>query len=150
MTRKDTLTKLLATTGTVLAWLPLLAPLVLGLISLGVDGVFRFDWLMPAELFLVALAGGLLLLWAALRARSRLWLIGGGLAVAAASLLGTQGLAVVTGLAHGDAEPTGWRLALVLATLALYVLALVVVAVAGVLLVRDLFRSPTPASGAGT
>jgi len=33
--------------------------------------VFRFDYHMPAELFLFALDGGWLLIWAALRAHSR-------------------------------------------------------------------------------
>jgi hypothetical protein len=108
--------------------------------------MFRFDYLMPAELFPVALAGGLLLIWAALRARSRQRLIGWGLVIAAGLLVGGQALAVVTGLASGETEPVGLWWALVLASLVIYTLALVDMGVGGVLLLRDLFRtsrSPT-------
>jgi hypothetical protein len=56
-------------------------------------------------------------------------------------LVGGQALAVVTGLASGEAEPTGWGWALVVASLVIYTLALVEIGTAGVLLVRDLFRA---------
>jgi hypothetical protein len=55
-------------------------------------------------------------------------------------------LAVVTGLASGEAEPAGWPWVLVLASLAGYALALVAMGVGGALLLRDLFRiSQSPA-----
>ena len=100
--------------------------------------MFRFDYLMPAELFPAALVGGGLLMWAALRARSRRGIIGWGLGIAVGSLVGGQALAVATGLASGETEPTGWQWALVLASLGVYSLALVVIGVGGVLLLRDL------------
>jgi hypothetical protein len=137
---KDILTKGLAIAGTALVWFPILAPVVLTVIGLIADGLFRFDYLMPAELFPAALVGGGLLMGAALRARSRRGLIGWGLGIAAGLLVGGQALAVVTGLASGDAEPAGWLLALVLASIAVYSLALVVIAIGGALLVRDLFK----------
>ncbi len=40
------------------------------------ERIFRFDYLMPAELFPATLVGGGLLIWAALRAHSRRRLIG--------------------------------------------------------------------------
>ncbi len=140
MKKKDVLTKTLAVIGTVLAWLPILAPILFSVIALIAMHVFRFDYLMPAELFLVALVGGGLLLWAALRARSRQRLIGWSLAIAVGSLVASQSLAVVTGLASGEAEPAGWRLIIVLTFLAGYSLALIIMAVGGVLLLRDLFK----------
>jgi len=66
--------------------------------------------------------------------------IGWGLGIAVSLLVGGQALAVVTGLASGDTEPTGWQWALVLASIGTYSLALVVIGVGGVLLVRDLFK----------
>ena len=71
MEKKNVFTKILAITGTVLAWFPTLAPIILSVIASIATQRFLFDYLMPAELFLVAMAGGLLLLWAAFRARSR-------------------------------------------------------------------------------
>ena len=148
MEKRGVLTKILAVTGTVLVWFPILAPVLLSLALFISRRIFRFDYLMPAELFLFALAGGGLLVWAALRARSRWALIGWGLGIAAGMLVGGQALAVATGLASGETEPAGWGWALVLASLVIFSLALVVMGVGGVLLVRDLFKTPrSPTEG---
>lgn len=146
--KTDLLIKALAIAGTVLVWFPLLAPAVLSMTRSIAGRMFRFDYLMPAELFPVALAGGGVLLWAALRARSRRGIIGGGLGVAAVSLVVSQALAVVTGLATGSIAPVGWPWALVLALIVLYSLALVVIGAGGVLLVRDLFNAAGSAENA--
>jgi hypothetical protein len=142
MEKRGVLTKILAVTGTVLVWFPILAPVLLSLALFISRRIFRFDYLMPAELFLFALAGGGLLVWAALRARSRWALIGWGLGIAAGMLVGGQALAVATGLASGETEPAGWPWALVLASLVIFTLALVIMGVGGVLLLRVIFRTP--------
>ncbi len=147
MKKKDVLTTILAIVGTVLVWFPLLAPVLVSVIGMTQERMFRFDYLMPAELFPAALVGGGLLLWAALRARSRLNLIGWSLGIAVGSLVGGQVLAVVTGLASGETEPTGWQWALVLASIVAYSLALVAMGIGGLLLLRDLFKAhPSPES----
>lgn len=146
MQKRNTLTKILTIAGTALAWFPVLAPILLSAAVGITDHVLRFDYLMPAELFPFALAGGGLLIWAALRARARQKLIGWGLGLAVGLLIGGQALAVVTGLASGATEPTGWQWALVLASLVLYTLALIALGIGGALLLGDLFqasRSPT-------
>lgn len=140
MEKKDILTKILAITGTVLVWFPILAPILISVAAFITERMFRFDYLMPAELFPFALVGGSLLLWAALRARSQWKLIGWGFGSAVFLLLGGQGLAVITGLASGETAPAGWRMAVVLAALIAYDLALVAVGVGGVLLLRNLFK----------
>ncbi len=142
MEKKDAFTKILAIVGTVLAWFPILAPVLLSAATMAQGRMFRFDYLMPAELFPVALVGGCLLVWATLRARSHLNLIGWGLGIAVGSLVGGQGLAVVTGLASGETEPAGWQWALVLASIVVYSLALVAMSVGGLLLLRDLWKTP--------
>jgi hypothetical protein len=140
MEKKGVLTKILAITGTVLVWLPLLAPVLFSAARIIQGRIFRFDYLMPAELFPVALAGGGLLIWGALRARAQRRLIGWGLGIAAGLLVGGQALAVVTGLASGETEPAGWQWALVLTSIGVYALALVGTGVGGILLLRDLFK----------
>lgn len=97
------LTKILAVVGTVLVWFPILATVTIAVVGSIGDRVLRFDYLMPAELFPVAFAGGVLLLW--VRARRRL--IGWGLGIAVGLLVGGQALAVATGLASGEIEPAG-------------------------------------------
>jgi len=141
MPRPTTLDRGLIVVGTLLVWFPIAATLILSAIGTVADRTLRFDFLMPAELFLFFGVGGLLLSVAAVRLARRRWTIIGGATAAVASLAATQGLAIVTGLAHGDAEPTGWRLALVLTMLLLYTVAVVVTAVGGVQLWRDVGRA---------
>jgi len=142
MEKKGVLTKALAIIGTVLVWFPIAAPVLLALPRLITRPVFHFDWLMPAELFPAALVGAALLIWAALRARSRVKLIAWALGIAVGALVGGQALALVTGLASGETEPTGWRWAIVVGAIAVYALALIALGIGGILLLRDLFRRP--------
>lgn len=139
MEKQGVLTRILAVVGTVLVWLSVLAPLFFAVILLLQEGRFLFDYLMPAELFPAILLGGVLLVWAALRAHSYGKLIGGSLVLAVALLVGAQVLAEVTGLASGATEPVGWPWALVLSSLILFLLAILGVGVGGILLLRDLF-----------
>jgi hypothetical protein len=147
MEKKDTLARVLAVIGTVLVWFPILSPVVVSVIAFMVERMFLFDYLMPAELFPVALMGGGLLMWAALRAHSRRGIIGWSLGAAAGLLVGGQALAVATGLASGATEPTGWQWALVLGSLVVYSLALVVIGIGGLLLLRDLLKTPRSPAG---
>lgn len=140
MDKKTVLTKILAVAGTTLVWLPMLTPLVFGLASLIVDGRFLFDFFMPAELFPAVLLGALLLVWAAWRAQAEKRLVLWGLVSAVAFLVGSQGIAVLTGLASGETEPGGWQMVLVLAVFALFWAGLIAVGVGGIRLLRRLFR----------
>ena len=131
MGKKDALSKILAVLGTVLVWFPVLAPVLLGFFPLVTDGIYRFDYLMPVELGVVAFAGGILLIWGAFRARVRKKIIvwGLGLAVGSVAIL----------MALGDVIPGSleWRLAIGL--LITYSLALIVTGTGGILLWKDLF-----------
>ena len=69
MEKKGVLTKVLAVIWTVLVWFPIVATVVLSMVGSIQVHTFLFDYLMPLELFQVALVGGGLLIWAALRAR---------------------------------------------------------------------------------
>jgi len=141
MRKTGALTRTLAIAGTVLAWLPIAATLATAIPGSLRRGVFHVDYLMPAELFPVALAAGALLLWAALRARSRIAPIGWGLGLMVGMLVAGQVLAVVTGVASGATEPTGPAVLAVMALLVVYTLLVVALGVVGVLLVRDVFVS---------
>jgi hypothetical protein len=146
MGKNSTLTKFLAIAGMVLAWLPVLTPVLLSLAVLIRAHRFLFDYLGPAELFPLVLVGGGLLLWAAIRARLRRRLIAWAFGITAVSLFGSQALAVATGLASGETEPTGWPWVLVLALIVAYDVAVVAIGVGGALLVRDLFGRPRSTS----
>lgn len=141
MSHKSLFTIILAISGTVLVWFPILAPLLLAIPGL-LEGALHFDYLIPAELFPIALAGGLLLLWAAWRARTQRKLIGWSLATAILMPFLGALIANLTGLATGEIEPTGWQWVLVLASLLGYCLALLAIGVGGFLLLRQLFKRP--------
>jgi hypothetical protein len=140
MINKIRLSKVLAVVGTILVWLPIIMPLMLSAIQLLVTGEFLIDFLMPAELFPVALVGSLLVLAAAVLTRSYRAVIGGSLGTALIMLVGSQALAVATGLASGAREASGWRLVLVLVVFAMFVVALIITAIGGLFLTRSLFR----------
>jgi hypothetical protein len=140
MEKKNVLTKILAIAGTVFVWFPLLAPIFFAVVSLVTDGMFRFDFLMPAELFPVIVAGWILLIWAAVRTRSHLKLIAWGAgATVGVALIGAV-LAQVTGLASGANEPTGGLGVLFGSIFVLFWLAIIASGVGGILLLLDLFR----------
>jgi len=126
------LSKILTVVGTILVLFPILAPLVLGFISLGVDGIYRLDYLMPAELGILVFVGGALLLWGALRIRLRQGQIawGFGLAVGSIAIL----------VSFGDVEPGSLKWAIAVGLLVTYTLAIMLMGVGGILLWRDLFK----------
>ena len=133
MNRKDVLTRLLAVAQHCVT--PILFAVLTSVVGTISRRMFRFDYLMPAELFPIAFVGALLLsglLAGALHQR----LIGWGLGGSVAFLGGGQLYAVTSGLASGATAPTGWAWALVMTSIALYSLALVVTGVAGILLVK--------------
>lgn len=88
MENKGVLTKIMAVAGTILVWFPILAPILLGVISLVTDSIFRFDYLMPAELVLFAFGGGILLLVTAFREHSYQKLISWGVGIAFIMVVG--------------------------------------------------------------
>ncbi len=139
MEKRGVLTKILTVTGAFLVWFPVLAPFIFSAGSLMGDGIFRFDFLMPAELFPLILIGGGLLFWASRRAGSQQKFIGWSLVLTVVFLVSCQGLAMITGLASGETEPVGLPLIAVTYLLAGYILGAVAVGVGGLLLLRDLF-----------
>ena len=56
------------------------------------------------------------------------------------ALVGMQGLAVVTGLAHGETQPGGWEWALVVGALVIYILALAGLGTGGIALLGELSK----------
>lgn len=140
MEKKGALTKGLAITGTVLVWFPIVFPILISVVLFLQERIFRFDYLMPAELGPFVFGGGTLLLVAAILAHARRGIIGWGLGIAFVMVVGGQALAVVTGLASGETEPVGWPWMLVLGSLIAYILAVIDVGVGGVMLLRELFK----------
>ncbi len=132
--------RVLALFGTVLTAFPLAAPLVLALVSWVASRRATVDYLMPGELFVVVLLGGVALVIAALlgrRLRAPVVIV----LVAAALLL------VVVDLVAAFA-PAPARTPAVATVYALYVAAVLVMAVLGAILCRVLFARPAAEASA--
>ena len=108
MIKKDTFTKFLAIIGFCLVWLPIFGTLATSILA-PQSGRFRFVYLMPAELGLFFLVGGILLIWAAIRVKFMRKPIIWCLVIAIVLLVGSQLIAVITGLASGEYDAVGWR-----------------------------------------
>ncbi len=140
MSKRETLIKVLALAGTLFAWLPLLAPVFFSLVRLIQRGRLLFDYLMPAELFLLGLLGGGALFWSALQVRRYHRAIAWSMFAQLFACFASQGVAVITGLASGATEPSGPAWLAVNALLVLFILANLATAVFGLLLLRSLFK----------
>jgi len=128
--KKDALAKVPAIIGTVLVWIPVLAPIILGFISLTTDGIYRFDYLMPAELGILVFIGGVLLLWGATRAKSRQGIV--------AWMFGIAAVSILILFTFGDVVPGSWEWMVAIGLLIAYSLAIVGMGIGGIFLWRDL------------
>ena len=126
MGKRDLFTKILAILGTLVVWLVLLSPVIFSGLFYLRSNQFHFDYLMPAEFSPAALIGGILLFWAALRAKSHSRSIAWGILMAIFCLTAGQVYAVYSGLASGETEAAGLPWIIVLASLALYGLGLLI------------------------
>lgn len=133
--------RILAITGTVLLFLPVLTTILTGTFISIARHRLRVDYLMPAELGLLAVIGGGLLLLAAILSRTRLKQILVIYLVMLLMLFGSQAIAVWTGLASGAREASGWPFILVIGMLVVYALLTVVLGFAGVQLSKDLIKA---------
>jgi hypothetical protein len=140
MMKKDAFTKILAIVGTILVGLPVVAPIVFGLIRLFRGAPFMVDYLMPAEFGFFVLAGALMLLWAAIRSKTYLKWIAWSLGIAILLVVGAQWLAVATGLADGSTPAGGWQSMAVYGGIIGYDLAVFSILLAGIWLMRKVFR----------
>lgn len=139
MKKKEVFIKIILIIGTVLVWLPILAPVLLSVYSGIKERMFLFDYLMPIELFTSALVGGGLILWAALWARARRRLISWCFGIMLVLRIGVD----VIGLALRESTLTGWWTSLLYTSIVAYSIIIVVIGVGGVLLLVDIFKSHT-------
>lgn len=139
---KDTnlLIKIMLVVGVILLGVPLLLPVVLGFFALAQSGRYIFDYLMPAELFVVVLTGAVLVLIAAILARRRVkitaWLVG----VVVVTLAALFVIPQLTGLSCTTEGAAGAWIPVMHIILAVYWVAVLVLGVCGKLLLGDLIK----------
>ncbi|MDI6860890.1 MAG: hypothetical protein QMD25_02590 [Caldisericia bacterium] len=133
--------KIIAITGTVLIWIPIIAPLFFALLSLFYFKKFRFDYLMTMEFFLLILIGVILLIIVSLRTKKSIKNI----VICSLVLIGSfflpQLIAQLTGVASGETELTTTMFTILITFVIIYILALIILGVFGILLVKKLVKS---------
>jgi len=148
MKEKTVYSKVLALGGTILVWLPILFMLFTGLVGSIQSKRLLCDYMLPAELFPVVLAGAGGFVWAALRERVFIkptaWTTGSALFL----LFGCQGLAVIGGLANGrvQVEDAPGLTAIVTAMLIGYDLCVILLGYWGIRLCKRVFIRSYPLS----
>jgi hypothetical protein len=146
MKTRQLVSRLLAVIGTLLVWIPVVAPLLFALSRAARGAGFRYDYLLPAEIFPLSLVGAGLLIAAALLLHQRLLpiLLPAGLMMALFGLV--IWTAQATGLADGRVAMGGWQEYLVTGLLGLFSLVGVALAVFAVRLSAAVWQRQ-PAAG---
>jgi hypothetical protein len=139
--KNSKITKIIAYIGTILVWSPIAFMIVTSIIGSIASQRFLMDILMPAELFLIIVAGTILLLWSAIRSKMMIKNISWTFLIMVLSLFGSQALAVLTGLAHGDTEPEGWPLLLVMFLMAVYIATVITEGLLGIMIRKGIKKS---------
>ena len=146
--QRRVLTKIFAISGTLLLWAPILFMFLTAIIGSIIGKALLFDYLMLAELFpIVALGLVLLVLASLLSGTFRKWFGWGGVA-ALVTLSCGQIFASVSGLASGALAENGAAFAVVIASIVIYNIIVVALAILGILLIRRLFRKEPDAAPA--
>ena len=127
--------------GDVLVFIPIGFTIIISIIGSTMEKKLLFDFLMPAELFLFVLIGSIVLLIASFLSKYYKKYIILNMIIMISSLFMSQFMAVITGLAHGDNEPVGWRLYLVMTFLILYILSVFFEFILGILLLKKINKS---------
>lgn len=129
-------TKVIAIIGSILVLIPVAAAVAFSLARLIRGGNFMIDYMLPAEVFYIILAGGALLIWAAARAHKCLKAVLCTLGGAIVLLLATIGIAMATGLNTGATPEGGWESALTVSCLIASDLAVIALGIVGIKLIN--------------
>ena len=121
-----------AVTGSVLLWIPIGLMIVTAIIGSLSAGKLLMDYLMPAELFFLVLAGWILLIIGSALSQTMRGPVGIIGAASVVVLIGSQILAVVSGFASGVVPAEGPIWYLVLGMLILYDLLVIVLGILGI------------------
>ena len=140
MKNNTVLIKTLAITGTVIVLSPFAFMIITSIAGSIRMGVFRMDYLIPAEMAPLVLLGALMIFWSALLSKYNLKLIIITMAAAMIFLIGSMVIAAASGLASGAMEPKGTVWAVVIITLILYGITTAGIGVEGIMVIKRLFK----------
>ena len=142
MGKKLLLSKILAIAGTVLLLFPILAMLVTGIVGSLRRGWIMVDYMLPAELGIVVIAGAASVLVAAILAKKYVKCVVWTIVATVGLIAACTGLAAVTGLASGRVQTPEVPViyGIVIGALIAFDVAVALLGVLGILLSKALFK----------
>ena len=140
MDRKTVVTRVLVIAGTILALFPLVATMVTSIIGSIMNRKFLMDYLMPAELGLFYLTGGIFLVLASFLVKAHRKLITVSFGLAEALFLGFTLVADASGLASGSiaSESEKTFMTIVFVMLGFHILCMLITDIGAILLWKDI------------
>ncbi len=138
--QKSALTKIFSIAGTILLLAPIAFMLLTAVVGSIMNGRLLCDYLMLAELFPIVAFGFILLILASLLSRTFARWFGWGTVAALVALGGGQLIASLSGLAHGTTSTDSIAFVIVIATIILYNLIVIALAILGIVLNKRLFQ----------
>ena len=132
MKKQSVFTRVLIIVGSILVWVLALLQIVFSFRPLPGGGKFHLDYLLPAVLALFCLLGGVLLIWAAIRAKTGRKLVIWSFAAAVFFLVYSQLMTVWLGLVADQLGESAWQMTIVFGLQLLYWAALALLGIAGI------------------
>jgi hypothetical protein len=136
MKNKSLISKIIAITGTILVWIPIIAPVLLTIIFLIIKGRFAFDFLMPMELIFLVIIGAILLIISSIIMKFKWKIIGISLGTIISIFILGQFIAEITGIASGETEMTSTLYFIMITFVIIYIISLIILGISGITLVK--------------
>lgn len=138
--QKSALSKIFGVGGALLLWGPILLMVLTAIFGSIASGTFLFDYLMLAELFPLVAFGLVLSVLASLITHTYAKWFGWGGVAALIALSGGQVFATASGLASGELVESEFALPVVIASIAVYNLIVVGLAILSLFLLKQIFQ----------
>lgn len=136
---KTFLIKIFVVLGMISVFFPIFFSLLTGIIGTIRDKAFRFDFLIPLELFIFIILGGVLLTYVAYKQRKRFGLTLTELISAVVTLALSQLIAVVSGLAADKSGKPAYIWAIIAILIISYWVCCIGLIISGIRLAREIF-----------
>jgi len=140
MKNKSLISKIIAITGTILVWIPIIAPVLLTIIFLIIKGRFAFDFLMPMELIFLVIIGAILLIISSIIMKFKWKIIGISLGTIISIFILGQFIAEITGIASGETEMTTTLYFIMITFVIIYIISLIILGISGIKLVKKFLK----------
>lgn len=141
MRNKILISKIISIIGTILIWIPIIAPIFFTLILLFIRKIFAFDFLMPMELLFLVIIGAIFLIATSIIMKYNWKTIGISFCIIISMFIIIQLIANLIGIVSGRTEITTIMYVIMITFVVIYIISLIILGISSILLVKKLFKS---------